>query len=244
MHAALTQTDHRPWPLPEGPWTWRQRWEHLLFAHWAVPADLLRPHLPDRVELQEFEGTAWLAVVPFILSKLAPRFLPPVPGLNTFPELNLRTYVEVDGVPGVWFFSLDASNLVAVWTANTIFKLPYHWARMRTGVEGETVEFASTRKQDGIGCDVRYGPAGTVELARPGSIAHWLTERYCVYAASGGGRLTRTEVHHSPWPLQPAEADFRALDLGAPLGIEFDRPPDLLHYSRGVPVVLWPGSRV
>ena len=244
MHPALEKVDHRPWPAPSGPWTWRQRWEHLLFAHWSVPADLLRPHLPERVEVQEFDGTAWLAVVPFVLSKLAMRFLPPMPGLNTFAELNLRTYVEVDGVPGVWFFSLDASNAVAVWAANTILKLPYHRARMTTRVGDEVVDFESRRVRGSEGCDVTYGPTGPVEAAEPGTLAHWLTERYCVYAASPSGRLTRTEVHHGPWPLQPAEADFRALDLGRPFGIEFDRAPDLLHYSRGVPVVLWPGGRV
>jgi len=244
MHPALEQIDHRPWAVPSGPWTWRQRWEHLLFAHWAVDGDLLRPHLPERVELQEFDGTAWLAVVPFVLSKLALRFLPPVPGLNTFPELNLRTYVEVDGVPGVWFFSLDASNPLAVWAANTVFKLPYHRARMAWSVEGEEVEFTSRRRRGDVGCDVTYRPSGPVTAAEPGSVERWLTERYCVYAASGRDRLTRTEVHHAPWPLQPAEADFRALDLGRPLALEFDRPPDLLHYSRGVPVVLWPGTRL
>lgn len=250
MHPSLAHTDHRPWPLPSGPWTWRQRWEHLLFAHWAVPADLLRPHLPDGMELQEFDGTAWLAVVPFILSRLAPRFLPPVPGLNTFPELNLRTYVEVDGVPGVWFFSLDASNPLAVWAANNVFNLPYHRARMDAtvhrdaGAFGDGLEFSSSRAAGGIGCDVTYGPSGPVEPTAPGSLPHWLTERYCVYAPSRNGRLTRTEVHHGPWPLQPAHADFRALDLGRPFGLDLNRPPDLLHYSSGVPVVLWPGKRV
>lgn len=249
MHPALEYTEHRPWALPTGPWTWRQRWEHLLFAHWAVPGDALRPHLPDRVRVQEFDGTAWLAVVPFVLSKLAVRFLPPVPGLNTFPELNLRTYVEVDGVPGVWFFSLDASNPLAVWAANTVFKLPYHRAQMETRVQrdeaefGDEVRFASRRLQGGVGCHVTYRPIGPQELAAPGSPARWLTERYCVYASSGGGRVTRTEVHHEPWPLQPAEAEFRTLDLGQPFGMALDRPPDLLHYSRGVPVVLWPGKR-
>jgi hypothetical protein len=250
MHPALEHTTHRRRPLPTGPWTWRQRWEHLLFAHWAVPAARLRPHLPHRVRVQEFEGSAWLAVVPFVLSKLAVRFLPPVPGLNTFPELNLRTYVEVDGVPGVWFFSLDASNPVAVWAANTIFGLPYHRARMQVeldeGGEGDGVRvaFVSRRRRGGVGCDVAYRPTGPAEVAEPGSLPHWLTERYCVYAAAGAGRLTRTEVHHAPWPLQPAEAEIRSLDLGRPLGIELTRAPDLLHYSRGVPVVLWPGRRV
>lgn len=244
MHPALQHTEHRPWTVPSGPWTWRQRWEHLLFAHWAVPADLLRPHLPERVEVQEFDGTAWLAVVPFVLSKLALRFLPPVPGLNTFPELNLRTYVEVDGVPGVWFFSLDASNPLAVWAANTVFKLPYHRARMTARFEAGEVEFSSERRRGGVGCDVTYRPVGPVTAAPSGSVEAWLTERYCVYASSPAGRLTRTEVHHERWPLQRAEAGFRHLDLGRPFGFEFDREPDLLHYSSGVPVVLWPGRRV
>lgn len=244
MHPALEHTEHRPWELPSGPWTWRQRWEHLLFAHWSVPSDALRPHLPPRVEVQEFEGAAWVAVVPFVLSGLAVRFLPPLPGLRTFPELNLRTYVQVEGVPGVWFFSLDASNPLAVWAANSVFGLPYHRARMRTRFDEDEVVFTSRRLESGVGCRVTYGPTGPATLAEPGSLPHWLTERYCVYAPAGNGGLTRTEVHHAPWPLQPARADVRALDLGHPFGIELRRPPDLLHYSRGLPVVLWPGRRV
>lgn len=244
MHPALEQTDHRPWRTPAGPWTWRQRWTHLLFAHWAVPTDALQPHLPPRVEVQEFDGTAWLAVVPFVLARLAVRFLPPVPGLNTFPELNLRTYVQVDGVPGVWFFSLDASNPLAVWAANSVFGLPYHRARMRVDIDGDEVSFESRRRAGGVGCRVRYRPTGEAALAEPGSVEHWLTERYCVYAPTGGEGLTRTEVHHEPWPLQPARAAFRSLDLGRPFGIELPTPPDLVHYSRGVPVVLWPGERI
>ena len=237
MHPSLSHTAHRPWPLPSRPWTWRQRWEHLLFAHWAVPAGLLRPHVPHRLTIQEFDGSAWLAVVPFVLAKLAPRGLPPVPGLNTFPELNLRTYVEVDGVPGVWFFSLDASNPFAVWAANNVFSLPYHRAQIQLGEASGRIDFESKRAGSGVGCSVSYGAA-------PGSVERWLTERYCVYAMSRRGRLIRTQVHHEPWPLQQGEADFRRLDLGAPFGLDLRRPPELVHYSRGVPVVLWPGERV
>jgi len=244
VHRALRTTEHRPWPIPDRPWTWRQRWDHLLFAHWAVEPESLGPHLPPGVELQTRDGVAWLAVVPFVLSRLAIRGLPPVPGLNTFPELNLRTYVEVDGVPGVWFFSLDASNPLAVWAANTVFKLPYYRARVDVRREGEALDFRSVRRRGGVGCDVTYRPSGPTALAPRDSLEAWLTERYAVYARSPGGVLTRTEVHHEPWPLQPAEAEFRSLNLGEPFGIELHRPPDLLHYSRGVDVVLWPGRRV
>lgn len=244
MHPALRSTGHRPWPVPRRPWTWRQRWDHLLFAHWAVAPDILRPHLPDGIELQTRDGVAWLAVVPFVLSGLAVRFLPPVPGLNTFPELNLRTYVEVDGVPGVWFFSLDATNPLAVWAANVVFRLPYHRARIDVHLGGDEIRFRSVRRGEGVGCDVTYRPTGPAARAPRESVEAWLTERYCVYARSPGGTLTRTEVHHEPWPLQPAWADFHSLSLADPLGLELDRAPDLLHYSRGVDVVLWPGQRV
>src|SRR5262245_4268389 len=126
MHASLSHIDHRPWALPRGRWTMRQSWCDLLFAHWRVPVSALRPLIPARLKIQEFDGSAWLGAVPFRMTGVMYRPLPDLPWISAFPELNLRTYVECDGKPGVWFFSLDATNPLAVWAARRFFHLPYH----------------------------------------------------------------------------------------------------------------------
>src|SRR5690554_1769026 len=115
MHPALTQTDHRPWPLPAHRWTWRQTWCDLLFAHWPIDAKKLRPLVPEALTIQEYDGTSWIGVVPFRMEGVMLRPLPDLPWLSAFPELNVRLYVEYGGKPGVWFLSLDATNPLAVW---------------------------------------------------------------------------------------------------------------------------------
>ena len=124
MHPSLRETAHRPWALPSARWSWRQRWCDLLFAHWPVPASVLRPLVPAALEVQEFEGTSWVGVVPFRMEGVTPRFLPAMPWVSAFPELNLRLYVSDGERPGVWFLSLDARNSLAVWAARTFFHLP------------------------------------------------------------------------------------------------------------------------
>src|SRR5215470_7033130 len=125
MHPLLAHTDHRPIPLPKKPWMMIQRWHDLLFAHWEIPAEQLRPLVAPQLELDLFQGKAYVAVAPFHMSNVRPRFVPPLPGLSRFPELNLRTYVTYGGIPGVYFFSLDAANLPAVWNARIGYALPY-----------------------------------------------------------------------------------------------------------------------
>ncbi|MEO8359797.1 MAG: DUF2071 domain-containing protein, partial [Vicinamibacteria bacterium] len=125
MHPSLHHLDHRPWPIPSRPWLGRQSWHDLLFAHWPIDAKRLRPLIPEALKIQEFEGTAWIAVVPFRMSGVTLRGLPGLPWISAFPELNIRTYVELDGKPGVWFFSLDATNPLAIWAARTFVGRPY-----------------------------------------------------------------------------------------------------------------------
>jgi uncharacterized protein YqjF (DUF2071 family) len=160
VHPALEKLDHRPWPLPRGPWRWRQRWHDLLFAHWPVPAARLRPLVPPAVSIQERDGTAWVGVVPFRMEGVMRRPLPDVPGLSAFPELNLRLYVEVDGKPGVWFISLDAANRVAVWGARRFFHLPYFLADMESRDDGQRIHYSSVRRAPGARVAFRcvYGP--------------------------------------------------------------------------------------
>ena len=144
QHPLLSHTANRPWPVPEKPWRWAQTWSHLLFAHWRVPAETLRPLIPAGLAVQEFDGSAWIGVIPFLLD-VRPRFVPLLPRVFRFPEINVRTYVEADGKPGVWFFSLDAKNLLAVWAARKFFHLPYYKAQMQIELDGGDVRYATRR---------------------------------------------------------------------------------------------------
>lgn len=238
----LARIDHRPWPLPKAPWTWRQSWRDLLFAHWPIDANTLRPLVPDGLRIQEFDGTAWIAVVPFRMTGVMRRHLPDLPWISAFPELNVRTYVERDGRPGVWFLSLDATNPLAVWAARRFFHLPYHRARMTLVKQGDLIKYRSRRSQARF--EGSYQPASEVYSASPGSLEHWLTERYCLYASDRAGSLWRNEVHHAPWPLQKAKADLRVNTMLSSHGLEVSGGPVLLHFARRIDVVVWSGERV
>ena len=244
----LAQQSHRPWPLPSGSWIWSQRWSDLLFAHWPVPVETLRPQIPEQLEIDTFDGVAWIGVVPFRMEAIRPRWLPAVPWLSRFAELNLRTYVTLDDRPGVFFFSLDASNPVAVSLARRMFFLPYFRARMSCRAEGDAIAYRSTRTHRGahpVDFEGQYGPAGDVFHARPGTLEHFLTERYCLYSSGDSvGRvqsgLFRAEIHHGPWPLQPANATIEVNSLLESIGADgFPRQPPHLLFARKIDVRVW-----
>lgn len=241
-HPAFTRTDHRPWPLPDSPWVGRQTWLDLLFAHWPVPAESLRPLVPPPLTIQERDGTSWVGLVPFRMSGVTARGLPALPWLSAFPELNVRLYVEHEGRPGVWFLSLDATNPVAVWAARLFFHLPYQRARISVREHDGTIEYLSERP--GARFEASYGPTGDVQLAGAGTLDHWLTERYCLYAAAPDGSLWSCDVHHVPWPLQPARAVIRENTMLKHHGIEVPPVEPLLHFSRRLDVVIWPPRRI
>lgn len=241
MHPALERTTHRPWALPQGPWTWRQTWRDLLFAHWPIASASLRPLIPPELTLQEFDGTAWLGIVPFRMTGVSRRPLPDVPWISSFPELNVRTYVEFGGKPGVWFLSLDAANPLAVWAARRFFHLPYFHARMDVEDLGIGVQYSSVRRRDpeGLTFAGEYEPASDPYESEAGSLEHWLTERYCLYAKRRDGQLYRTEIHHPPWPLQTARAEIERNELPRPHGLDCKSYPVHLLFSRCLDVVVW-----
>jgi uncharacterized protein YqjF (DUF2071 family) len=243
------------------------RWHDLLFMHWPVPAAALRPLIPPGLELQTFDGTVWLGVVPFRMTGIRHRLGPPMPWASAFAELNVRTYVATPGGghPGVWFFSLDAANPLAVRVARWQFHLPYFDARMTCradvssggwggdrGKGGSTadpaagddvgVRYASVRTHRGappaefVG---RYRPAGPAVAARAGTLDHWLTERYCLYAADRRGVVRRGDIYHDPWPLRPAEAEVERNTMADPLGVRLPDVPPVLHFARRLDVVAW-----
>ena len=232
----------------------RMNWHELLFMHWAVPVKSLRPHVPATLDLDTFGGRAWLGVVPFRMTNVRPRFVPPVPGVSAFPELNVRTYVTPAGSkdkPGVWFFSLDATNPLAVRIARWSYHLPYYDARISCaangGVNTPTVQYSSRRVHKGAPpaeLDVEYRPTGKAFEAAPGTLDYFLTERYCLYAADPKATLYRCEVAHPPWPLQPAEARVRRNTMTRQLGFDPPGESPLLHYADFQPVVAWRPVRV
>ena len=239
----LKHTTHRLWALPRGPWIMKQEWHDLLFAHWAMPVEVLRPLIPRALEIDSFGGQAWLGVVPFRMAGVRMRGTPAIPGLSRFPELNVRTYVVRDGKPGVWFFSLDAANAVAVWGARTFFHLPYFLAAMSCKENAGWIRYESHRKDhrdSPASMRARYRAIGDVFHAQPGSIEHFLAERYCLYAEDAKGRIIRCEIHHPPWPLQLAEAAIQENSMAAAAGITVaEQKPELLHFSRRQEVVVW-----
>jgi uncharacterized protein YqjF (DUF2071 family) len=212
--------------------------------HWPVPAAALRPLVLPGLDLDTFAGEAWLGVVPFRMTGIRHRLGPALPWVSAFAELNVRTYVTAGGRPGVWFFSLDAANPLAVRVARWQFRLPYFDARMAAAADGaDGVRYASERTHRGAppaGFAARYRPTGPAYRSDAGTLEHWLTERYCLYAADARGRVFRGEVEHAPWPLQPAEAEVERNTMGDQIGVRLpDAAPPLLHFARRVDVVAW-----
>ena len=265
-HPALQHTGHRPWPLPSSRWTWRQSWRDLLFAHWPVPVAAVRALVPPGLAVDTFDGATWLGIVPFRMAGVMRRPLPDLPWISAFPELNVRVYVTRDGRPGVWFLSLDATNPLAVAAARRFFHLPYYRADMAITATGDEFAYRCLRRSpalreggplpnplpqgEGAGEGARpalicrYRPTSAVYLAAPGTLEHWLTERYCLYALAPDGALYRCEVHHRAWPLQRAEAAFEVNTISAAGGLPVAGPPAVLHFARRLDVVVWSPRRL
>lgn len=236
---------HRPWPVPGRPWVMTMTWTEVLFLHYRVPIDVLRPLVPPCLPIDVHDGTGWVSVVPFRMWNVGPRGVPSLPWLSAFPEVNVRTYVTIGERPGVYFFSLDAARLPAVVGARAAFGLRYFWADMaalRSEVDGlARVAYRSRRRGPGAPAvyEATYGPRpGTPRVARPGTLDHFLVERYCLYTARGGVPA-RLEINHRPWPLFEAEAVVEADTLRAAAGLPAAASPDLAHYSERVDVVGW-----
>ena len=207
-----------------------QTWDDLLFVHYRVPVESLRALVPDGLDVQEHSGSGWLGVTPFVITGLRARGLLPLPFASSFRELNVRTYVT-----GIWFFSLDASSRVAVEAARRLYRLPYFHAEISLRHRGDEILYDCSR-DDGKAFSAAYRPHGDVFEADPGSLEHFLTERYCLYAEHES-QLCRADIHHRPWPLQPARA---RVDLNTMPPIEVSEGDPLVHYSARQDVVIWP----
>ena len=245
----LDVVDHRPWPLPRGRAIMVQTWHDLLFAHWPVPAHLLRNKIPSGVELDTFGGTAWLGIIAFQLSDVRLNGIRAVPWVSNFPEVNVRTYVTYGGKPGVFFLSLDADNPLGVALAKPWFRLNYYGAQIKMKMQGSDIDFRSRRTERGAPpaqFEASYRPCGPAFRARLGSLEAWLTERYCYYTEPlglGKDRLYRCEIHHPPWRLQMAQATICTNTMALSHGINLPVTEPLLHYARKMQALIWPLRR-
>lgn len=231
-----------PRQRPAGTPVMTQRWAHLLFLHWEVPAEQLQATLPAGLHLDTFEGKGQLGIVPFFMEKVRPRFLPPVPGLSWFLELNLRTYVHDDeGRPGVWFYSLDANQRIAVELARKLFHLPYQHAQMSAREEEGLIDYQSRRRDTDQTARYRYQGHGEPLTAEPGTLEFFLLERYLLFSCNRQGELKVGQVHHRPYPFQKATCEDPSLlpftwnNFPAP-----HSPPVSALYSPGVEVEIFP----
>jgi uncharacterized protein YqjF (DUF2071 family) len=236
---ATEQTAHRPWPLPDGPWLQGQTWRDLLFSHWPVAVEELRRVVPPELPIDTFDGSAWLGITPFRVTGLRLRGTPPPPLVSRFLETNVRTYVTLDERPGIWFLSLDAASRPAVVGARLTYRLPYFHATMAATRDAGGIRYRTARTSPPAALAVTYRPIGDAFSAAPGTLEHFLTERYRLYTLHRR-RVLAADIHHPPWPLQPAEAEIGENTMTAPHGISLAEPPPVLHFSSRQDVVIWP----
>jgi uncharacterized protein YqjF (DUF2071 family) len=236
------QTDHRPWPIPARPFMMHQTWYDLAFMHWPVDPSVIAPLIHKSLEVDTFDGSAWIGVVPFAMKGIRHRLLPEIPGTSAFLELNVRTYVRHREKSGGWFFSRDAENLLAVVGARTFFQLPYYHASMSQRREGSGFRYSSRRIHRGArGCEFAavYAPAGDVHNSEPGSLDAFLTERYALFTSDRAGNLRIGEIHHDPWELQACEAEILSNTMLHALGINQPGSKPILHFARRIDAIIW-----
>ena len=240
----LEEVAHRPWAMPDRPWVMTQTWHDLLFAHWPVDARTLRDRVPAAFDLDLFDGTCWIGIVPFRMTNVAPRGVPSMPWISEFPELNVRTYVRVGDRPGVYFFSLDAASTVAVRTARALLNLPYFAASMKVVPHGGMIEYQSRRQESSppASLTAAYRPSGDQRPAPPGSLDYFLTERYCLYNEDRSHRPYRLDIHHPPWSLEAADAEFAENTMADAAGVDLPGTQPVLHFSRRQDMVAWAPS--
>jgi uncharacterized protein YqjF (DUF2071 family) len=237
----LRITGHRPYPLPSGPWTFYQEWNQSLFLHYKVPAAVIQPLIPGEVNLDTFEGQAWVSLVAFTMQNIRPAWLPPVSVVSDFHEINLRTYVVRDDRPGVYFLSMEASKKLSVWISKALSGLPYENAAMHRNRQNDVHRYASKHARKDFFLDTAY-TIDTIAYQKT-ALDIWLTERYGLYLDKGSA-LYRFDVHHKEWPVN--KVNIQQLKLQYKVGelVITGSDPYLAHYSAGVQVFSWPRQRI
>jgi hypothetical protein len=218
-----------------------------LFAHWWLPPEQIRPLVPRELELDTFAGKAWIGVIPFWMSNVRFRGVPPIPTASTFAELNVRTYVRAPQdpeKPGVYFFSLDAASFLAVIGARAGVGLPYFWADMRLKNAERQIRYSSVRRSNRHPADfaASYRPTGPASASK-NDLEQFVTERYCLYLVRSG-RVHRVQIHHLSWPLQPAEAEFESNTMALANGINLPPEKPVLQFAKFLEVYIFPSEQI
>ncbi|PWA07930.1 DUF2071 domain-containing protein [Pueribacillus theae] len=246
MHRAFTEVEQRPFPLPSFPWVMTQEWEHLLMIHWPVTASLLKKQIPEQLELDTFEKTAWISYVLFQVNDAKIRSLPKIPYLHSFIELNVRTYVTYKGKPGVYFFSLDANKRPIVFAAKIGALLPYRFADIAFHQENSGFCFKTKRKHSDRlkdNFESYYRSTSDPFFPSPHSLDYWLLERYCFWTTKGKW-VFRGDIHHDKWKVTTAKAKIVENTMASFLPRSSFQTKPLLHYTSNKKVFAWPIKHV
>ncbi|MBO9562990.1 MAG: DUF2071 domain-containing protein [Niastella sp.] len=236
----ILNTTHRTWALPTGKWAYYQEWNRVLFLHWKVPARELQALLPNHLELDLYEGNAWISLVPFTMEKIRPNGLPAFTPISNFHEINVRTYVTAEGKPGVYFLNIEAHKYLSAYISRLLSGLPYEKSRMTRGIIKSRQAYSSENQRKAFQLHTIFETGNLV--AHKTVLDIWLTERYCLYLGRNK-KLYRYQIHHHPWTLQ--EVKIKDLITSYTIGnISLDTPPDLAHYSEGVQVIAWKREKV
>jgi uncharacterized protein YqjF (DUF2071 family) len=224
---------------PDGEPIMHQNWANLLFLHWPIDDALIRPLIPAPLEIDTFDGQAWISITPFGMTGVRFASMPAIPGLDSFLELNVRTYVHHNGRPGVWFFSLDASKLIPALAARVIYMLPYYRATMDFMVNGNEFRFESQRTiGPSAGFSARWQAGVRLRDPDADSLAFFLVERYALFAGTSEN-LAMTRIYHHPWILEEAIVqEYRSTMLSA-LNLPEPSSAPLAHFSRVLNVEVW-----
>lgn len=236
---------HKGTDLPNLPWVMKQTWHDLLFAHYPVKLELLQKLVPPVIQLDSYNGSAWIGIVPFHVQNHRARLLPPIPGIDRFSQLNIRTYVTVNGKRGVYFIRVDMNHLIAGVLAKTFYYMPFQAATIKMKQNDQTIHFNSQKNgQHQFEFQCKYKPITLPFYAAKGSFEQWLVERYSFYALNKKGEVVRSDILHDYWPLQLVEGEISNHSILLNVGIQVAKDEPILHYAKKMEALLWPVVRV
>lgn len=236
MKSILQNKNHRPWELPDHRWRYYQEWNNVIFMHWKVDEYLLRSFVPKELEIDLFEGEAWVSIVAFTMEKIRPRILPAFPPISNFDEVNIRTYIKKGDKTGVYFLSVEGGKSLSCKLSKALSQLPYRYSKMKR--TPNRYEVANSEYGDHLEFEFEIGKS----LKQVSELDNWLTERYALFQ-DASIYMNKFELHHLPWKLQPVSLKnlqykydrFHSLFNGEPLKA---------HYSEGVRVLAWDKERI
>ena len=240
LQKILKERNHRPYSLPEWPWVTTQRWENVLFLHWQFSPNVLKPHIPKQLQLDLYDAAAWIGIVFFQVKGMRLRSMPALPRLSSFLQLNVRTYVTYNGLPGVYFFSLDVDSKFACLLAKTIYSLPFRRADVKLDRQGDYMNMVYARKKGSFAGEMScsYAPVSAVFQAQINTFDHWLLERYCLWNIRKND-LWRTDIHHTKWNFQKAEVILHSHSMAGYLHRKSFLDHPLVHYAAMKQALFW-----